>query len=75
MIPQTYTQCLLIRGNMSHRAFIPSRFAVLGDVLRIREEAGWSDGWLVIEVGQTLERDAVLAVERAYEKSGVRSAG
>lgn len=72
-----YTQCQLRKHNVRRMAFIPSRFAVQGDVLRIAEGSGqarrWVDGWIVEAVFQERERDEVIAIERAYERSGVHS--
>lgn len=44
---QTHTQCNLAKGNLRDTCWIPSKFAVLGKIIRIKEE----DGWEVIGVG------------------------
>lgn len=46
----TYTQCTLIRKNVTTVAYIPSKFAVLNKVLRING----IDGYVVQHVGHTV---------------------
>jgi hypothetical protein len=47
----TYKQCLLIKDRQYQVAFIPSKFAVVGKILKIEGD----DGWEVFTVGQTVE--------------------
>lgn len=71
----TYTQCKMRRGDTTQTAFIPSKFARVGEVLRINRGSqqfpSWEDGWTVETVGQTRDRDGLIGIERAYAKSGV----
>lgn len=46
-------------------AWIPSEFAVLGKILRIRDR----DGWQVIGTGETLPSEYVLEHERDHRKA------
>ena len=62
----TYTQVEMVRGNIHQLSWIPSKFAVLGKVLKIKEKGVWEDGWQVIDVGGTLNADYVLSHERDY---------
>ncbi len=36
-----YTQCELKKGNMSHVAWIPSKYAKIGKVLNVEGQDGW----------------------------------
>lgn len=60
---QTYTQCTLEKynncgGRTTQTSFIPSKFAVLDSIVRLKDACGiWEDGWLVISVGATVDED------------------
>ena len=45
-----YRQCLLSRSNLKMVSWIPSQFAKLGMILRIKERSTWQEGWKVEEV-------------------------
>ena len=47
----TYTQCRLERENTFQTAYIPSKFARSGQILRIKGE----NGWRVAFVGATVD--------------------
>ncbi len=64
----TYTQCRLERklpsgGKQIHTAFIPSNFAKVGRNVEILtdsdDEGSWSKGWVVVERGATMDRNAL----------------
>src|SRR5262245_5332206 len=50
-----YRQCQLVRpqgrGELRLMSRIPERFAVTGKRLRLRDDNGWQDGWVVRFVG------------------------
>jgi hypothetical protein len=46
-----YNQCFLTNGNMQKTAWIPSKYAKMGDVLKLCGQ----DGWLVESVGVLAE--------------------
>ncbi len=51
-----YRQCELIKkidANLVERdtCWIPEKYAVYGDILKIRQNGEWTDGWYVSEVG------------------------
>jgi hypothetical protein len=50
-----YRQCRLNKSGMLDQvSWIPEQFAVLGKVLKLRNEGGeWDDGWVVKNVGDT----------------------
>jgi hypothetical protein len=52
----TYTQCTLRKDNSYQTAFIPTKFATMNKVLKIKDENGnWEDGWVVIGKGSTVD--------------------
>lgn len=46
-----YTQCKLRKNNLHQMSWIPSNFAKVGKVIKIRDEGtdNWTDGWVVEE--------------------------
>ena len=51
-----YRQCEVRRGPAIRLAWIPSTYAVIGRVLRLRDVGVWTDGWVVTEVYPDTER-------------------
>lgn len=51
-----YRQCLLRRSNSEHTAWIPEKFAVPGQILKIKEGVSWIDGYVVEFVGATTDK-------------------
>ncbi len=45
-----YAQCLLCNGCCIQMAWIPSEFAKVGNLISIKQEAGWEEGWGVSAV-------------------------
>ena len=46
--PETHTQCSLSRNGAELVSWIPSKIAVKGATVRLKEEDGsWSEGWVV----------------------------
>lgn len=50
-----YTQCLLKRNALRQVSWIPEKFAVVGNGLRLKESGIWVDGWEVMQVWQTID--------------------
>jgi hypothetical protein len=65
---ETYTQCELVKGNVFQHAWIPTRFAVIGKVLRIKEDGEWEDDWIVKHVYKPKIISEVEERERDYLK-------
>ena len=66
-----YTQCVLKRpsdgGFLVDNAWIPSEFAKLGKVLKIKQDDNiWQDGWKVTSVGTTRNIEWLQTHERDY---------
>lgn len=83
MKPVTYKQCYLVKDlssptwkdhplgcpNLASRvAWIPSKYAVKGKVLRLKDEDGeWEPGWKVCSVyGEEKDGDRLLALNSIY---------
>lgn len=52
-----YTQCHLVKGNKHQTAYIPSKFAVVGKIVKLLKEDGWlvTDTYTTMSEGQVLE--------------------
>jgi hypothetical protein len=52
-----YRQCRLVRkvasGEVHQTSWIPEPFAVVGQVLKLRQDTEWVDGWTVTWVSDT----------------------
>lgn len=64
-----HTQCLLKRGNERYTAWIPSKFAIVGDYIKYLENRIWSDGWRVEEVYNQLPSNVVFERSQDYKKT------
>ena len=53
-LPLMYTQCKLEKENTHTTAYIPSKFAKLNKIVKIKTDDGWDCGWKVIFVGHTI---------------------
>lgn len=54
-----YTQCNLVKGNLSQVAWIPKPFAKLGKVLQLKVDGAWDQGWTVTDVYTTASEEFV----------------
>lgn len=43
-------QCKLLKGNIQTTAWIPEKFAVKGNYVKLKQDGEWVNGWLVKEV-------------------------
>ena len=66
---KTYTQCSLKKGKCVDVAWIPTKFAKVGQFIKIKE----IDGWEVISVGNVKPIDEVRDFEREYLKARDRT--
>jgi hypothetical protein len=65
---ESYTQCLLIRGGDRCVAWIPSRFAILNKIVKLRFDGEWVDGWRVDHIYNTRDKEFIEYHERDYLK-------
>lgn len=62
-----YTQCQLKKGDRIHFAWIPSKLAIKGNYVKIKDNNGdWDDGWLVEATYQSKEDYLVKIDSDAY---------
>ena len=66
-----YRQCVLrrhITGGVQEKVgYVPDRFAVVGDVLKLRDADGrWADGWAVAWAGPPEDAGHIEANERDH---------
>ena len=63
-----YCHCGLRNGNKREVSYIPKKFAVVGEIIKIKQEDGsWEDGWVVESVGTEVD-ESFLDVLRAMWK-------
>ncbi len=46
----TYRQCVLVKDGVQQVAWIPAQFAIYRNVIQLKADGQWSDGWMVWEV-------------------------
>jgi hypothetical protein len=64
----TYTQCYLIKGERSQVAWIPSEFAIIEKIIKIKIDGEWDDGWKIIRTYNTRTSEHIKEHERDYLK-------
>lgn len=51
-----YYQCVLnkrtIGGIIELVSFIPTEYATIGNIIKLKENNVWIDGWVVVKVGE-----------------------
>tara|TARA_R110000824_G_scaffold218435_2_gene405049 strand:+ start:3552 stop:3803 length:252 start_codon:yes stop_codon:yes gene_type:complete len=71
----TFKQCKLQRLNATTTSWIPSKFAKLGQYLKLKDRAdktdNWIDGWKVESVGH-LEVDRKTVISRSEDYKNQR---
>lgn len=51
-----YTQCALQKGDVWQTVFIPSKFAKLGETIKLKNGEVWEDGWKVRATYKTIDQ-------------------
>lgn len=71
-----FVQCTLLRrvgtcGGVEVKvAFIPEKYAILGDTLKIKHPVhGWIDGYIVDGIGQSATKDDVTTLSRDFKRT------
>ena len=64
-----YTQCTLRKDNRYQTSWLPSKFAKVARVLKLRRPDGtWENGWIVVAAYGTTTGEKLEAVNRAVRK-------
>lgn len=63
----THTQCSLQHGNTHTTSWIPTKFAQVGAVVKLKDKSGWHDGWMVTHAGTTLPSETVMERRDDYK--------
>lgn len=74
-----YRQCHLVKpmevGELRQMSWIPEQYAVLGKVLKLRQEETWVDGWVVATVSSTRLEEKLLPDSHKEIKSHRKKTG
>jgi len=66
---KTYTQCLLSLNEKQDVAYIPSQYAKVGKILKIKDDTNaWINGWKVEKTYFSEDEEYVLSHERDWDK-------
>lgn len=63
-----YTQCKINKKDKFDIAWIPSKFANIGRIIKIKIDGIWNNGWSVIDVYSSNSEDHILEHEMDYRK-------
>lgn len=70
-----YKQCELRKkmsdGEQVRISYIPEQFAKIGQIVKLKKEDVWDDGWVVNSVGHRIED--LEEINRTYGPAGLRS--
>lgn len=64
---ELFCQCMMTNGNRMTVGFIPSRAAVIGNVIALVREQGLDRGWRVESVGKPIAKDEMRMFERQHK--------
>lgn len=69
MREQNYTQCKLKKENTYQTSWIPSEFAKVGKILKLKDEdtGVWTDGWVVEAAYNTRSWQEVNKASQQYK--------
>lgn len=67
----THTQCKLTRGDTQYICWLPTKYAILGKFLKLkdRETDTWENGWQVKETFSTMNSDYVADRSRDFKRT------
>ena len=63
-----YTQCELRNGDSSHLAWIPTKFAKVGNGLRINDGGEWKNGYVVTACYQSGDKECLLRLSHTHKR-------
>lgn len=64
-----YNQCELRKENYVDVSWIPSKFAFVGNILKVKYDEIWEDGWKVTRVYSKKKGETVLDDEMLYKRN------
>ena len=64
----TYTQCLMRKGNSYRSGWIPTSFAKYFTTIDLKIDGKWSKGWNIMHVGITVNNIYVEIHETDYKR-------
>jgi len=56
-------QCVLQKGNVHQTSWIPTKYAKIGKVLKLKGDNGWDNGWVVKNTYSEISSDMLLNLE------------
>jgi len=59
-----YSQCKLKKDRVKYIVWIPTKYAIKNRFIRIKKDGVWDNGWEVIAVFGTRDKDSIHAHER-----------
>jgi hypothetical protein len=62
---ELYCQCRIAKGDIYQIAYIPKKLAVLNEVLKIKENGKWDNGWVVQEVWHEVDESFIDGMRNA----------
>ena len=63
-----HVQCLLRKGTTHQMSWIPSKFAVLGKFLMLKQDNGsWSDNWEIVSRYTAIPSSQMYNLSTAYK--------
>jgi len=65
---KTYTQCKIVKDKKCQIAWIPSTYAVINKIIKIKVNGSWENGWKVIDVYGVANKEHVETHERDFTK-------
>ena len=65
---KTYTQCKIVKDDAFQVAWIPSEYAIVEKVIKIKVDGLWDDGWMVIDAFGTKSKEHIEGHERDFLK-------
>jgi len=64
-----YRQCVLNKESLTQTSWIPSKFATVGQILKLKRPDGdWDDGWKVTFAGAEVEEQYLPDLHKAIKK-------
>ncbi len=63
-----YKQCWLKRDNIETTSWIPEKFAIVGNYIKLKDKDVWTDGWLVMSSVHRITSKRAIAQSRLHLK-------